>query len=64
MDGFLRKSNSDKVYMEFWEVDFLVANTQFTNLRFVLVSRDDDDVQTSELKDGCGSTSQTGNQDL
>lgn len=40
MDGFLRKSNSDKVYMEFWEVDFLVANTQFTYLRFVLVSRE------------------------
>lgn len=38
--AFRRKSNSDKVYIKFKEVEFLAANIQFTNLRFVLVRRE------------------------
>lgn len=34
--AFLRKSKSDKVNIKFKEVDFLVANIQFTNQRFLL----------------------------
>lgn len=35
--AFLGKSNSDKVYMKFKKVDFLVASIQFSNQRFLLV---------------------------
>lgn len=37
--AFLRKSNGDKVWMKFEEVDFHVFSNHFTNLRFLLASR-------------------------
>ncbi len=38
--AFLRRNNSDKVYMNFKEVDFSVANIQSANLRFLFVRRE------------------------